>query len=364
MSTKKPFEGEKKVFLTGNEAVAWSALAAGADIMYGYPITPQNQVMHTWSRIIPPYNRKFLQTEDEISAGFANCAGAMAGKKSFTATAGPGNTLMQEPQSMAEAMRIPAVFIIQQRGGPSSGTVIYSQQELTLTTYGGNGEGWRIVYSVCNHQELFDYTIKAFNIAWTYRFPTYVMGDGYQAELREALTIYAPEERGIKMVEPQPMVGMPGKPGIDRPPVHLVNIYSLEEELYDVCMKYQADYDRITNEILESRQENTKNPEVLVIGHGVVFRSIKEAVGKMIKEGLNVGYFRPITVRPLDEKALRVAVNNAEKVLVAESSLGQLARQVKAICYGLTTPISGYFLPGMGIVAKDIEREVKALLKI
>ncbi|MDY6862782.1 MAG: transketolase C-terminal domain-containing protein [Thermodesulfobacteriota bacterium] len=363
MSNKKPVEGEKRAFLTGNETVAWAALAGGADIMYGYPITPQNQVMHTWSRIIPPYNRKFLQTEDEISAGFANCAGALAGKKSFTATAGPGNALMQEPQSMAEAMRIPAVFIIQQRGGPSSGTVIYSQQELTLTTYGGNGEGWRIVYSVCNHQEIYDYTIKAFNTAWTYRFPTYVMGDGYQAELREALTIYDPEERGIKMVEPQPMVGMPGKPGVDRPPVHLVNIYSLEEELYDVCIKYQMEFDRISGEITESEGKNTENPDVLVIGHGVVFRSIHEAVKEMMKDGLNVGYFRPVTVRPMDVKALRNAVKNAKKVLVAESSLGQLERQIKAYCYGLTTPISGYFLPGMGIVATDIEREVKALLK-
>ncbi|NLB17904.1 MAG: ferredoxin oxidoreductase, partial [Syntrophomonadaceae bacterium] len=160
--------------MTGNETVAWAALAAEADIMFGYPITPQNEIMHYWTRLGPKYGRKFLQTEDEISAGFTVCGAIMAGKKAFTATAGPGNTLMQEPFSMAEGMGLPTVAVIQQRGGPSSGTVIYSQQEVTLTTYGGNGEGHRLVYSTASNQELYDYTIKAFNVAWKYKFPTFV----------------------------------------------------------------------------------------------------------------------------------------------------------------------------------------------
>lgn len=121
----------------------------------------------------PRYGREFLQTEDEISAGFTVCGAVQAGKKAFTATAGPGNVLMQEPFGMAEAMRLPLFAIIQQRGGPSSGTVIYSQQEVALTTYGGNGEGYRIVYSSASHQEIYDYTIKGFNMAWKYRWPTF-----------------------------------------------------------------------------------------------------------------------------------------------------------------------------------------------
>ena len=162
---EKPIKGEQKAFMTGNEAVAWAALAADVEIMYGYPITPQNEVMQYWTRLAPKYDKRFLQTEDELSAGFTTVGGVLAGRRAFTATAGPGNVLMQEPMSMAEAMRIPTVVVIQQRGGPSTATVIYSQQEVTLTCFGGNGEGLRIVYSTSSHQELFDYTIKAFNTA-------------------------------------------------------------------------------------------------------------------------------------------------------------------------------------------------------
>ena len=155
----KPVEGERKVFMTGNEAVSWAALAAGAEIMCGYPITPQNEIMHYWARNVPKFGRRFLQTEDELCAGFATIGGVLTGRRAFTATAGPGNVLMQEPLSMAEAMRIPIVVVVQQRGGPSTATVIYSQQEVTLTCFGGNGEGLRFVYSTSSHQELYDYIV-------------------------------------------------------------------------------------------------------------------------------------------------------------------------------------------------------------
>ena len=227
----KPIKGEKRYFVTGNEVVAWAALAAGAEIMYGYPITPQNEVMHYWTRLAPKYNRRFLQTEDEISAGFTTCGGVLSGARAFTATAGPGNTLMQESMSMAEMMRFPTVLVVQQRGGPSTATVIYSQQEVTMTCFGANGEGLRVVYSTGSHQELYDYTIKAFNTAWKYRFPTFVLGDGYQAKMRESLVMYDPEERGIKMVPTEKIVGKDGMPGVDREPSHLRNTYNTEEEL-------------------------------------------------------------------------------------------------------------------------------------
>src|SRR5512142_2237424 len=108
-------QGEQRVFMTGNEVVAWAAVAAKVDIMYGYPITPQNEIMHYWTRLAPKYGKKFLQTEDEISAGFTMLGGVMTGRKAFTGTAGPGNTLMQESVTMAEMMRLPGVFFIQQR---------------------------------------------------------------------------------------------------------------------------------------------------------------------------------------------------------------------------------------------------------
>ena len=162
-------EGEKRVFITGNEVAAWAALAAGADIMFGYPITPQNEIMHYWTRFAPKHNLKFLQTEDEISTGFATCGAIQAGLKAFTATAGPGNVLMQEPFGMAEGMRLPLVAIIQQREALlRHGYLFAAGNESDTLGVMAKAIG---SYSTATHQEIYDYVIKAFNVSWKYRFP-------------------------------------------------------------------------------------------------------------------------------------------------------------------------------------------------
>ncbi|MGI6452674.1 MAG: ferredoxin oxidoreductase [Syntrophomonadaceae bacterium] len=354
----------KKAFVTGNEAVAWAALVSGADIMFGYPITPQNEVMHYWTRLAPKYGRGFLQTEDELSAGFTTCGAIQAGKKAFTATAGPGNVLMQEPFGMAEAMRLPLLAVIQQRGGPSSGTVVYSQQEVTLTTYGGNGEGHRIVYSTASHQEIYDYVIKGFNNAWKYRFPVFILGDGYQAKMREPLEMYDPEDRGIKTVDSFALVGLGGKIGEDREPQHLCNIYSLEEELYEVVTKFDAEYRAIIPEIVEYEEKECEDAEVIILSHGIVSRAADDAVKILRAQGIKAGYFRPITLRPFPQKQLRDVINKsgAKKILIAESALGQLERLTKQEIYGETVAIDNLAMPGMGIVDNDIVNKVKSIL--
>lgn len=355
----------KKAFMTGNETAAWAALASGADVMFGYPITPQNEIMHYWTRLAPQYGRGFLQTEDEISAGFTVCGAVQSGKKAFTATAGPGNVLMQEPFGMAEGMRLPLLAIIQQRGGPSSGTVVYSQQEVALTTFGGNGEGWRIVYSTATHQEIFDYVIKGFNTAWKYRFPTFILGDGYQAKMREPLEMYDPETRGIKMVDTYPLIGLDGSiTNAEREPQHLCNIYSLEEELYDVVLKNTAEYESISPEIVEYEERQCEDAEIIILSHGVVARAADDAVKALRAQGIKAGYFRPITLRPYPEKQLRAAIarSGAKKLLIAESAYGQFYRLTRQEIYGETIPMETLFMPGVGIIDYDIISKVKSIL--
>lgn len=360
---EKIIQEEKRAFMTGNEVVAWAAMAAGADIMYGYPITPQNEVMHYWTRLAPKHKKGFLQTEDELSAGFATVGGVMAGRKSFTATAGPGNTLMQEPISMAEMMRLPTVVVVQQRGGPSTATVIYSQQEVTLTTMGGNGEGMRMVYSTATHQELFDYTIKAFNTAWKYRFPAFVLGDGYQAKMREPLTIYDPEERGVELTNPEAYVGSEGIPGKDRLPAHYRNTFSLEEELYEKVMSDVRDYEKVAPEVAEYQSDGTDDADLILVSHGVVFRAVREAVKSLRQQGFKVGYFRPVTLRPLPVPHIRELAGRASKILIIESSYGQMARLFKEAAFGSTAGISTLFKPGIGITPGEVEARVKEILK-
>lgn len=360
---EKPIVGEHRAFMTGNEVVAWAALAAKVDIMYGYPITPQNEIMHYWTKLAPKFGKKFLQTEDELSAGFTTLGGILSGKKAFTATAGPGNTLMQEPLSMAEMMRIPVVVVVQQRGGPSTATVIYSQQEVTLTCFGGNGEGMRIVYSTDGHQELFDYTIKAFNTAWKYRFPTFILGDGYQAKMREPLTIYDPQERGIELIQPEALVGRAGRPGVDREPAHIRNTYNTEEELFEVISSYAQEFAQIAPLVEEYKVEAAEDAEVLVVAHGVVSRAASMAVETLRGQGIKAGLFRPVTLQPFPSKALLEYAGPARVLLVAESAQGQLAKLVQQALYpDCTTPIKPYFRPGLGITAEEVVAQVREIV--
>lgn len=357
---EKPVKGERRVFMTGNEVCTWAALAADADIMYGYPITPQTDIMQYWTRLAPKFGRKFLQTEDEISAGFTTIGGVIAGKRAFSATTGPGNVLFQEPMSMAEMMRIPTVVILPQRGGPSTATVIYSQQEVTMTTFGGNGEGFRVVYSTAGHQDLYDYTLKAFNTAWKYRFPTFVLSDGYQAKMREPVTLYDPAERGIVMVETEPLVGLSGTPGVDRPTQYLRNTYNTEEELYDVVMAIAKDFEKAAPEIVEWQEFDTdQEMDVLILAHGVVSRAAQGALPLLQSERIRAGHFRPITLRPLPEEQMRRAAAKAKRILVVESAYGQFLKLVQQSLYGMDKPIDTLLRPGAGITAEEIVDQVR-----
>lgn len=358
----KPIEGEKRVFMTGNEVVAWAALAADVDIMYGYPITPQNEIMHYWTRLAPKYDRGFLQTEDEISAGFTTCGGVLSGKRAFTATAGPGNTLMQEAMTMAEMMRIPTVMVVQQRGGPSTATVIYSQQEVTMTCFGGNGEGLRLVYSTSSHQELYDYTIKAFNAAWKYRFPTFVLGDGYQAKMRESLIMYNPADRGITMEKTSASLGIEGTPGVDREPSHLRNTYNTEEELYEVVCELVDAYKKIEPEVVEYQHHSTEDADIVIVAHGIVTRAAQAAVKQLRAEGIKAGHFRPVTLRPFPADELRAIAKKSKKIILAESAQEQFKKIVTDAIYGETVPIDCYLKPGQGITAEELVDYVKKVM--
>ena len=329
-------------FLTGAEVAVQAAMDAGAGAMYGYPITPTTEIFSGWIK----RGNKYLQTEDEIAAGFAICGAVLAGQKAFTATAGPGHILMQDSLSMAEGMRLPFVTIVGQRGGPSSGTVIYSQQEVFLACFGGNGEGFRIVYSPSGLEELYSLTRKAFNSAWKYRFPAFVLTDGYTLKMRGIVNL----ENTTKNIDAYPLVPE-GKN------VHLPNIYTFEEDLNKVIKDAQADFNKFAKEIVESAEYQTKDAEILLIAHGIVAASATEAIDEARKKGIKVGMFRPITLRPFDAKKLNsiAGQKKLKKIAVIESSAGQLERLVKEnMDPENILSIRGVQFPALGIETQDI----------
>lgn len=348
----------KKEFLTGNEAVVKAALAAGAEMMTGYPITPTTEIIHYWSEAQSKNPElKFLQTEDEMSAGFTMIGAVLAGCKAFSATAGPGNVLMQDAFSMAESLRLPTVAFINQRGGPSTGTVIYSQQELNLTCFGGNGEGIRIVYSASSVQEMYDLTLKAFNSAWKYRFPTFVLSDGYSAKTSVEIETYSPEEKNLEMASGQAYLL---NERVDNP-VNLRNCYNLETELNTVIEKHKKAFNQIKPEVVEFEDYHTLDAEIVIFAHGIVGAAARVAIDHLRNEGLKVGLFRPITLSPFPTESARSILSNKKMILVVESSLGQFERLVKAKIYGSAVPIETLLRPALGISVENIVNRVKEL---
>lgn len=333
-------------YITGNEVVVKAAIAAGARMMFGYPITPSTEITAEFAREaeINPQLR-FIQTEDEISAGFGVIGAVLGGKKAFTATGGPGNVLMQDAISMAEAMRLPFVGIITQRGGPSTGTVIYSQQELNLTCFGGNGEGLRIVYSASNLQEVYDLTIEAFNSAWKYRFPAFLLTDGYLAKARAKIFLRQPSY----LATTKHILGDAKKI------VNIRNTYSNEEELAAVLEQHLTAYQAITPKVVRYQDYHCGGAETIIFAHG----SAASACLSLCQKRKNVGLFRPITLRPFPSSQARSLAKRAKKIIVVESSAGQLAALVKQALYGIKVIFLEYCRPAQGIFIEDLQRMVK-----
>lgn len=342
---------KEKQLSTGADVVVKAALDAGAISMYGYPITPTCEILSGWSNV----GEKCLQTEDEIAAGFGVCGSVLAGEKSFTASSGPGHILLQDSFSMAEAMRLPFVMIVGQRGGPSSGTVIYSQQEVTLACYGGNGEGMRLVYSPADLDELYLLTRRAFNDAWKYRFPAVVLTDGYTLKTKKNFD--STIGKGIKNI---PAIELVPKDKV----VHWPNIYTFEEELNYEVMAAKKDFDAVSEEIAEAEVLFCDDAEILLVAHGIVGNAGREAVKSLRKQGLKVGLFRPITLRPFPKKQLDKIFNKCgtKKVLIAESSLGQLAKIVRdELAPEVCTKFYYLQRPGLGIEPDEIVEEFKKI---
>ena len=326
----------------GNQVLALAARDAGAKIMFGYPITPASEILETWVKLCQENKSlSYLQTEDETAAGFSTIGACLAGTTAFTATSGPGNVLMQDAFSMAEALRIPIVAMIIQRGGLSTSTVIYSQEEVRLTCFGGNGEGFRIVYSTANLQELYDYTLKAFRVAWQYRFPTFILADGYQGKMKGEIEI-----KGQRLKIKNQAILQKG--------VNLRNCYNLEEEIGKIIVNYSDEYHQVRRRIEEYEEYQLKDAKIVLLAHGIVAAACKSTIDQLRRKGVKAGLFRPITLRPFPTKAAAEILTGKEKIIILESALGQLSELFKAELYWINVPLIEVGQPAVGFTPRKI----------
>jgi len=336
---------DQKLFISGNEAAALGAIDAGARIMFGYPITPASEILESWiARAEKDKNLQYLQTEDEIAAGFGVLGAVLGGVRAFVASAGPGHILLQDALAMAEGMRLPFVGVMMQRGGPSTGTVNFSQQEVNLAAFGGNGDGLRIVYSASSVKEMYELVLKGFDSAWRWRFPTIILGDGYLGKTRTKIEL---KRKDNQILKDDSIL----KEGTFS---NLRNCYSSEESLGQVLKKNIVDWKKAAPIVAASENFMTDGADILILAHGLVAAAAKTAVAQLRQKNIKAGLWRPITLNPLDAPNLKKIVSKVKKIYIFESSLNQFSRIIKYELFGLETEIIEIARPAQAFTPEEI----------
>jgi 2-oxoglutarate ferredoxin oxidoreductase subunit alpha len=348
--------------MKGNEAIGEAAIRAGAAAYFCYPITPQTEVAEYMAKRMPEEGLVFLQAESEIAVGNMVFGAASTGKRIFTSSSSPGISLMQEAISYMAGAQLPCVMLNIMRGGPGLGGILPAQSDYFQATKGGGHGDYRvIVLAPSSVQEAVDLTMLAFHLADKYRNPVMLIGDGMIGQMME------PVEFPEKYEEPE----LPPKDwaatGADgREPVIIKSLfldpYALEDNSIVLYKKYQVMQQE------EPRHElykvNAKN-KVLIVSYGTMARICQTVIDELETEGISVGLFRPITVFPYPEKALKKEANkkNLDHILTVEMSMGQMLEDVQRIV-GDDKPIRFFGRTG-GIVPTpdEVKDQIKDMIR-
>ncbi|MBP2652249.1 MAG: 3-methyl-2-oxobutanoate dehydrogenase (ferredoxin) [Firmicutes bacterium] len=313
----------RRQLLKGNEAIAEAAIRSGCKLFFGYPITPSTEIIEYLSRNLPKAGGAVLQGEDEI-ASINMCYGAAAtGARVMTASSSPGYSLKQEGMSYLAAAELPVVVVNINRNGPGLGGLGPSQGDyFQCTKGGGHGDYRTIVLAPSKGQEMYDYTMKAFDLADKYRTPVVILADGMLGQTMEPIEF---KER--------PSVELPEKDwvttGCIGRPKRKISMYNLTNEAgEEISLKLQAKFNKMKD--LEQQWENycTDDAEYLLVGYGTCGRVGKSAVQLARQQGIKLGLIRPITLWPFPEKAF-ISLPKIKGILTVELNAGQMVEDVK-----------------------------------
>lgn len=343
----------EKKFMEGNEAMTAGAIAAGARFFAGYPISPSSEVAKAAAKELPRHGGIYIQMEDELSSMAALLGASLAGKKAFTATSGPGFSLMQENLGLGIMSELPCVLYNVQRSGPSTGAATKpAQGDLMQAKYGIHGDHSIIAISPSSVQDCYDLSITAFNLAEKYRTPVIFLADEVVGHLRETLTIREPEPDEIinrkapatknqadfrpydySSTEVAPMVAVGDRDLLMR------TTGSTHDEKGEFCPSPE-NIDRVTHYLVDkiekhvdditiTRKYQMDDADVVLISFGCSVRSSLSAIEILRKKGVKAGLLQLVTVWPMPEKEIRAALQQAKTVIVPELNLGQLAGEVR-----------------------------------
>lgn len=321
--------GEVK-FMKGNEALAEAAIRAGLQGYFGYPITPQSEVIEYLAQQEPKHNYVLLQAESEIAAVNMIYGAAGAGARVMTTTSSPGFTLMQEGISYIACAEIPCLFANIVRGGPGLGTIQPSQSDyMQATKGGGHGDYHLIVLAPNSVQEMVDHVYLGFELADKYRSPVMLLSDGAIGQMMEKVEL------------PDPIEYKPNKPWAtsgktpDRERNILTSLYIESEDMEKVNFRLQAKFKKIEANEVRFEEYQVEDAEIIVVAFGLSSRISKKAVEMGREAGLKLGLFRPITVWPYPYQQLHTLAARKDVKFFAtiEMNAGQMIEDVKlAVC--------------------------------
>lgn len=356
------YPGEKKILMSGNEAIAEGAIQAGCRFYAGYPITPQNELIAYMARHLPPAGGVFIQAESELAAINMVFAAAAAGSRAMTSSSSPGISLKQEGISYIAGAELPAVIVNIMRGGPGLGNIWPAQSDYFQATRGGGHGDYRcIVLAPSSVQEAYDLMLLAFGLADRYRNPAIILGDGILGQMMEPVVVKRKEPSTIDHRPSNKKWALTGCKG--RKPNIVKSFYMKEGDLEKFNLRLQKKY-RMINE-KEQRCDTLflEDAEVILVAYGTMSRIAKGAVTKLREDGRKVGLIRPITLWPFPDKAFkRLAISDRRSaVLVIEMSYGQMLDDVR-LALNCRVPVEFLGRSGGGMpTEEDIVKKINHL---
>lgn len=343
----------ERVLMKGNEAIAEAAIRAGVQSYFGYPITPQNELIAYMSLHLPARGRTFIQAESELAAINMVYGSAAAGMRTMTSSSGPGISLKQEGISYLVGAQLPAVIVNIMRGGPGLGNIAPSQGDyFQACKGGGHGDYHMVVYAPASVQEAADLTARAFEVADRYRNPVLVLGDAIIGQMMEPVV--------LSDAFPDP----PSKPWVvggarnGRTP-NLINSLCLEKGVVEEWnWLFKAKFDEMRQHELRVEMLHCEDADLIMIAYGSTARICLDVIHQARLRGLKVGLIRPITLWPFPYKAIARAARKTREFLVVEMSLGQMIEDVKLAGLG-EAAVHFHGRPGGGI---PLDRDIMEII--
>jgi 2-oxoglutarate ferredoxin oxidoreductase subunit alpha len=312
----------EKVLMKGNDAIAEAAIRAGCGAYFGYPITPQNELIAYMAKNMLDRGRIFIQAESEIGAINMVYGASCAGIRAMTSSSSPGVSLKQEGMSYAAGADVPLVMVNVCRGGPGLGNIAPAQSDYFQSTRGGGHGDYRcIVIAPKSVQECADLTYLAFDLADKYRMPAIILADGMIGQMIEGVVL-PPEKEPPK--RDWSVGNMKG-----RQPRHITSIELVPEKLEKKTAERFERYEKVKAEEIRFEDNNCADADLVMVAYGTSARVCLGAQQLAKKEGIKLGIFRPITLWPFPYNVLGKIISAGKPVLTVEMSQGQLVEDVK-----------------------------------